>query len=69
MHAGTHVEKNTDMNLDQTWGLLGQKLSTWGRAFILALPNFLLAILTVIVFWLLARAIRSVVMRLLRIAE
>ena len=54
------------MNLDQTWDLLGRKLSTWGRAFILALPNFLLAVLTVIVFWLLARAIRSVVMRLLR---
>lgn len=54
------------MSFDQTWLLLGRKLTAWGRAFILALPNFLLAVLTVIAFWLLARAVRNVVMRLLR---
>ncbi|HWM93782.1 MAG TPA: mechanosensitive ion channel [Thermoanaerobaculia bacterium] len=53
------------MNLDQTWGLLARKMAVWGRAFILALPNFLLAILTVVVFWLLARGARNVVRRLL----
>ena len=54
------------MSFDQTWGLLGRKLAGWGRAFILALPNFMLAILAVIAFWLLARVVRNVVMRLLR---
>jgi len=53
------------LNLDQTWGLLARKMAVWGRAFILALPNFLLAILTVVVFWLLARGARNVVRRLL----
>ncbi|HWN41596.1 MAG TPA: mechanosensitive ion channel [Thermoanaerobaculia bacterium] len=54
------------MSFDQTWGLLARKLTGWGRAFILALPNFLLAVLTVVAFWLIAKAIRNVVMRLLR---
>lgn len=54
------------MNLDQTWGLLSRKLTGWGRDFVLALPNFLLAILAVIVFWLIARTARNVVLRLLR---
>jgi small conductance mechanosensitive channel len=54
------------MSFDQTWGLLARKLTGWGRAFILALPNFLLAITTVVVFWLLARAVRNLVLRLLR---
>ena len=54
------------MSFDQTWGLLARKLTGWGRAFILALPNFLLGIATVVVFWLLARAVRNLVMRLLR---
>jgi len=53
------------MSFDQTWGLLARKLTGWGRAFILALPNFLLAVLTVVVFWLLARGARNVVRRLL----
>lgn len=53
------------MSLDQTWGLLARKLTLWGRAFILGLPNFLLAILTVVAFWLLARGARNVVRRLL----
>jgi len=54
------------MSFDQTWGLLARKLTLWGRAFILALPNFLLAVLTVLLFWLIARGARNVVMRLLR---
>ncbi|MFL6201505.1 MAG: mechanosensitive ion channel family protein [Thermoanaerobaculia bacterium] len=53
------------MGFDQTWGLLARKLTGWGRAFILALPNFLLAVLTVVVFWLIAQAVRNVVKRLL----
>lgn len=54
------------MDIDQTLELLGRKLTGWGRAFILGLPNFLLAVATVVGFWLLARAARNVVMRLLR---
>lgn len=53
------------MSFDQTWGLLARKLTGWGRAFILALPNFLLAVATVVAFWLLARAARNLVRRLL----
>jgi small conductance mechanosensitive channel len=54
------------MSFDQTWGLLARKLTGWGRAFILALPNFLLGVATVVAFWLLARAVRNLVQRLLR---
>lgn len=54
------------MSFDQTWGLLARKLTGWGKAFILALPNFLLAVLTVVLFWLIARGARNVVRRLLR---
>lgn len=54
------------MDFDHTWDLLARKLDGWGRAFILALPNFLLAVLTVVAFWLLAKGARNVVARLLR---
>jgi len=54
------------MNLDQTWSLLTSKLTAWGQAFILTLPNFLLAVATVAAFWLLARTARNLVIRLLR---
>lgn len=54
------------MGFDQTWGLLARKLTGWGRAFVLALPNFLLAVLTVVLAWLIARGVRNVVTRLLR---
>jgi small conductance mechanosensitive channel len=53
------------MNLDVTWALLARKLTGWSRAFILALPNFLLAVVTVVAFWLIARAFRNLVRRLL----
>lgn len=54
------------MGFDQTWGLVARKLTGWGRAFVLGLPNFLLAVLTVVLFWLIARGIRNMVARLLR---
>jgi small conductance mechanosensitive channel len=54
------------MSFDQTWALLSRKLTGWGRAFILGLPNFLLAVATVVAFWLLARAARNLATRLLR---
>ena len=63
---GTQVALPEGMNLDQTFDLLARKLTGWGRAFILGLPNFLLAVATVVGFWLLARAARDVTMRVLR---
>lgn len=54
------------MGFDQAWGLLASKLTGWGRAFVLALPNLLLAVLTVVLSWLLARGARNVVQRMLR---
>ncbi|HET9226778.1 MAG TPA: mechanosensitive ion channel family protein [Thermoanaerobaculia bacterium] len=53
------------MDFDQAWGLLARKLTGWGRAFVLSLPNLLLAVLTVVLFWLIARGARNVVKRLL----
>ncbi|MES1243288.1 MAG: mechanosensitive ion channel family protein [Acidobacteriota bacterium] len=60
------VATSGGMDFDATWGLLARKLTGWGRAFVLALPNFLLAVGTVVAFWLLARAARNLVHRLLR---
>lgn len=54
------------MDFDQAWALLARKLSGWGKEFVLALPNFLLAVLLVVLFWLIARGARNVVRRLLR---
>jgi small conductance mechanosensitive channel len=53
------------MDFDATWGLLARKLTGWGRAFVLGLPNLLLAVVAVIVSWLLARVARDLVRRLL----
>src|SRR5688572_15915486 len=63
---GMQVALPKGMDLDQTFELLARKLTGWGRALILGLPNFLLAVATVVGFWLLARAARNVVMRVLR---
>jgi small conductance mechanosensitive channel len=53
------------MDFDQTWDLLARKLTGWGRAFVLGLPNFLHAVLTVVAIWLIAQGVRNVVRRLL----
>jgi small conductance mechanosensitive channel len=59
------VALSRSMSFDATWGLLARKLAGWSRAFILALPNFLLAVGTVVAFWLFARAVRNLALRLL----
>jgi len=54
------------VNLFNAWTLLGRKLSAWSRQLVLLLPNFLLAILVVVLTWLLARLARNLVTRLLK---
>lgn len=54
------------MNLDDPWNLLARKLAGWGRQFVLLLPNLLLAVLVVVLTWLVARLVRSMVARLLK---
>lgn len=54
------------MNVGNAWNLLLRKVTGWGRDFILLLPNLLLAVVAVIAFWLMAKALRATVLRLLR---
>ncbi|HEX7181059.1 MAG TPA: mechanosensitive ion channel family protein [Thermoanaerobaculia bacterium] len=54
------------MSFPQAWNLLARKMIVWGRDFVLLLPNLGLAILALIAFWLLARGLRSLSLRLLR---
>ncbi len=54
------------IGMTSAWDLLSHKLLGWGRAFVLALPNFLLAIGVVVAFWFLARGAKNVAMKLLR---
>lgn len=49
-----------------TWNLLVDKLSGWVRQLVLLLPNLAVAVLVVVASWLVARAARLLVMRLLR---
>jgi small conductance mechanosensitive channel len=50
----------------QTWNLLVDKLSGWARQIVLLLPNLAVAVVVVVASWLVARAARLLVMRLLR---
>lgn len=54
------------MSLGNAWDLLARKLAGWGRQFVLLLPNLLLAVLVVVLTWLVARLVRSMVARLLK---
>ncbi len=54
------------MNLGNAWGLLARKVTGWGKALILHLPNFVVAVVVLIAFWLLGKALRNLVLRLLR---
>jgi small conductance mechanosensitive channel len=57
---------NEEARMRQTWNLLVDKLSGWARQLVLLLPNLGVAVLVVIGSWLVARAARLLVMRLLR---
>jgi small conductance mechanosensitive channel len=54
------------VNLGNGWNLLVRKVTGWGRDIILLLPNLFLAILALVAFWLLAKALRAAALRLLR---
>lgn len=54
------------MNLANAWNLLIRKLTGWGRALFLHLPNLLVAVVVLIGFWVVARLVRNVVQRLLK---
>jgi len=53
-------------HLDKTWDLVVGKLAGWIRETVLLLPNLLLALLVMVLFWLVARGGRDLVLRLLR---
>jgi len=54
------------MNIGKAWELLAGKVLGWGRDFVLLLPNLAVAVAVLVGFWLLAKAARNVLTRLLR---
>jgi len=54
------------VNLGNAWNLLSRKVAGWGRQFVLLLPNLLMAVLVIVVTWIVARMVRSLVARLLK---
>src|SRR5579863_4948733 len=54
------------IHIDQTWDLIVGKLAAWVRETILLLPNLLLAVMVMVLFWLAARGVRELVLRLVR---
>jgi small conductance mechanosensitive channel len=53
------------MEIDKTWNLLLAKLVGWTRDFILLLPNLAIAVLVLVGFWLAAKLVRNLILRLL----
>jgi small conductance mechanosensitive channel len=53
------------MGIEKTWNLLVQKLLGWTRDFILLLPNLAVAVLVLVGFWLAAKVVRGLLLRLL----
>jgi small conductance mechanosensitive channel len=53
------------MEIEKIWNLLVQKLLGWVRDFILLLPNLAVAVLVLVGFWLAAKLVRSLILRLL----
>jgi small conductance mechanosensitive channel len=54
------------MGLGKAWELLSGKVMGWGRGFILLLPNILVALAVLIGFWLIAKLVRNLLLRILR---
>jgi small-conductance mechanosensitive channel len=54
------------MRVEDVWHRLANKVNGWGESLVLHLPNFLVAVVVLVGFWLLARAARSLLVRLLR---
>jgi len=53
------------MGIEKTWNLLVEKLLGWTRDFILLLPNLAVAVLVLVGFWLAAKLVRNLLLRLL----
>jgi small conductance mechanosensitive channel len=53
------------MEIEKTWNLLVAKLLGWTRDFILLLPNLAVAVLVLVGFWLAAKLVRNLLLRLL----
>jgi small conductance mechanosensitive channel len=53
------------MEIEKAWNLLVAKLLGWTRDFILLLPNLAVAVLVLVGFWLVAKLVRSLLLRLL----
>jgi small conductance mechanosensitive channel len=54
------------MGLRKAWELLSGKVMGWGRDFVLLLPNILVSLAVVIGFWLIAKLVRNILLRILR---
>ena len=54
------------MGLRKAWELLSGKVMGWGRDFVLLLPNILVSLAVLIGFWLIAKLVRNLLLRLLR---
>lgn len=53
-------------HFDKTWDLLLGKLGGWLRDGVLLMPNFAVAVIAMVLFWLVARTVRALFARLLR---
>ncbi|RPH57037.1 mechanosensitive ion channel family protein [bacterium] len=54
------------MGLGKAWELLAAKVTGWARDFVLLLPNLLVAIVVLVAFWLGAKLVRNLLLRVLR---
>ncbi|MGH2506139.1 MAG: mechanosensitive ion channel family protein, partial [Ktedonobacteraceae bacterium] len=61
------VNAKAEMNIGKVLNDLIEKLEGWGHSLFLLLPNIVLAVLLIMIFWLLARildrVLRNVLMR------
>lgn len=51
------------MSTEEMWSIVTEKLDAWLTAVVAMLPNFGLAVLVLILFWLVAKVVRAVVRR------
>lgn len=54
-----------DLNLQDTLAAMTEKVTGWVEGFILALPNFVAAVLVLVLFWIGARIVRRILARAL----
>ena len=52
------------MNLQEALSQLWEKLQGWGERFVLLLPNLIIAILVIILFWIAARIVKQASLRI-----